>query len=88
MKNKYIFEKMELDGSIVAVPVGESAADFHAVLNLNEEAMRILELLKEETTEKEIVSMLLLEYEGTEEQISSLVHSFIEQLRQEDLLEE
>lgn len=88
MKNKYIFEKMELEGSIVAVPVGESATNFHAVLNLNEEAMRILELLKEETTEKEIVSKLLLEYEGTEEQISSLVHSFIEQLRQEDLLEE
>ena len=87
-KNKYIFEKMELDGSIVAVPIGESATDFHAVLNLNEEAMRILELLKEDTNEKEIVSKLLLEYEGTEEQISSLVHSFIEQLRQEDLLEE
>ena len=88
MKNKYTFERMELDGSIVAVPVGENAADFHAVLNLNEEAMRVLELLKEETTEEEIVSKLLLEYEGTREQISALVHVYIEQLRQEDLLEE
>lgn len=88
MKNKYIFERMELDGSIVAVPVGENAADFHAVLNLNEEAMRILEILKDDVTEQDIVSKLLLEYDATEEQITPLVHGFIEQLRQEGLLEE
>ena len=38
MKIKYTFEKMELDGEIVAVPVGERAADFRAVLYVNEEA--------------------------------------------------
>ena len=53
MKSKYTFEKMELDGQIVAVPVGENASDLHAVLNLNEEAVSILECLKEETTEQE-----------------------------------
>ena len=88
MKNKYIFEKMELDGAIIAVPVGDNTADFHAVLNLNEEAMRILELLKEDVTEHDIVSKRILEYDATEEQITPLVHSFIEQLRQEGLLEE
>ena len=63
MKSKYTFEKLELDGQIVAVPVGDNASDLHAVLNLNEEAMRILELLKEETTilfrykEKKVLTM-------------------------------
>ena len=88
MKSKYTFEKMELDGEIVAVPVGEGATELHAVLNLNEEAMRILELLKEETTEDSIVTQLMKEYDGTEAEIKSAVHTYIEQLRQEGLLEE
>ena len=88
MKSKYTFEKMELDGEIVAVPVGENASDLHAVLNLNEEAMRILELLREETTEENIVNQLLKEYEGEKEVIASLVSKYIGQLRQEGLVEE
>ena len=88
MKSKYTFEKMELDDEIVAVPVGRNSNQFHAILNLNEEAMRILELLSDEITEEQIVSCLLKEYDGTEAYISSLVHQFIEQLRCEDLLDE
>lgn len=86
MKSKYIFEKMELDGEIVAVPVGDNASELHAVLNVNEEAMRILELLQQDTTEQKIVSQLLLEYDSTEEQIAPLVHSFIEELLNKGLL--
>ena len=88
MKSKYTFEKMELDGEFVAVPVGENAADLHAVLNVNEEAMRILELLQDETTEENIVTQLLKEYSGDKKEIASLVSAFISQLRQEGLLEE
>lgn len=89
MKSKYNFEQMELDGEIVAVPVGDNASELHAVLNLNEEAMRILELLKEETTEEKIVAQLQTEYEGsTKEEIKPLVRAFVDQLRQEGLLEE
>ena len=88
MKSKYTFEKMELDGEIVAVPVGEGAAELHAVLNVNEEAMRILELLQEETTEENIVAQLMKEYEGKKEEIAPLVSAYIRQLFQEGLLEE
>lgn len=89
MKCKYLLEKMELDGQIVAVPVGDGAAELHAVLNLNEEAMRILELLKEETTEDKIVAQLSSEYtDSTIEEIKPLVHGFIDQIRQEGLIEE
>lgn len=88
MKSKYTFEKMELDGEIVAVPVGEGAAELHAVLNVNEEAMRILELLQEETTEENIVAQLMKEYEGKKEEIAPLVSGYIRQLFQEGLLEE
>lgn len=88
MKSKYIFEKMELDGEIVAIPVGDNATELHAVLNVNEEAMRILELLREETTEENIVSQLVKEYEGEKEEIATLVSTYIEQLRLEGLLED
>lgn len=88
MKIKYLFEKMELDGDIIAVPVGERASELNAVLNVNEEAMRILEMLQQETNEQRIVSQLLQEYDCTEEEVTLLVHGFIEQLRQEGMIEE
>ena len=88
MKNKYIFEKMELDGEIVAVPVGENASEVHAVLNVNDVAMRILELLQEETTEDKIVAQLSSEYEDDGIDIAASVHEFIEQLKQEGIIEE
>lgn len=88
MRNKYTFEKMEIDDTILAVPIGENATDLHAVLTVNEEAMRILELLRENTTEEKIVSQLLKEYSGNKEEIQSLVNTFVGQLRQEGLLEE
>ena len=87
MKSKYVYERMELEGEIIAVPVGENASDLHAVLHLNEEAMRIIELLRDETTEKMVISKLSSEYSISEEEISPLVHSFINQLRNEGLLE-
>ena len=86
MRSKYIFEKMELDGEYIAVPVGEGAAELHAVLNVNDEAMRILELLQENTTEEKIVSQVLLEYEGSKEEIVPLVHAYIDQLRKEGFI--
>lgn len=88
MKIKFLFEKMELDGDIIAVPVGERASELNAVLNVNEEAMRILELLQQETNEQEIVSQLLQEYDCSKDDITPVVHDFIEQLRQEGMLEE
>lgn len=88
MKSRYTFEKMELDDAILAVPIGESATDLHAVLTVNEEAMRILELLQEDTTEDHVVTQLMKEYSGEKEEIEPLVRAFIGQLRQEGLLEE
>ena len=86
MKLKYRFEKMEIDGEIVAIPVGLDTNELHAFLYLNEVAMRILDLLHEETTEQDIVSKLLLEYSGEKNKIEEAVHSFVNQLNQEGLL--
>ena len=88
MKLKYSFEKMEIDGEIIAVPVGNNANELHSILNLNEVAMRILEMLHEEIAEKDIVSQLLLEFECDKDDAEKAVHSFLDQLREESLLDE
>ena len=87
MKCKYSFEKMELDGEIVAVPIGDNAGDLHAVLYVNEEAMRIIELLQDNTTIDRIVEQLQQEYAGDKEQIKAFVSSYIDDLRKEGLIE-
>ena len=46
------------------------------------------ETTEEETTEENIVTQLLKEYEGEKEEVATLVSTYIEQLRKEDLLEE
>ena len=60
MKAKYTFEIMEIDDQMMAVPVGEVADELHGILKLNQSAAAILELLKEETSEEEIVRLFLL----------------------------
>jgi len=83
MKLTHSFELVALDDMVAAVPVGESAQQFHGLLRLNETAAAILELLKEETTESQIVEALLKEYEGDPDEIAAYVHEYIEELTKE-----
>lgn len=87
MKTKYIFEVMELDDDLVAVPVGSMSEDFRGVLKLNETAASILKLLEEDTTEEKIVNALLKEYSGEREQIAFYVHEYIMKLTEEGIIE-
>lgn len=83
---KYRFETMELDDRAVAVPVGNSAREFRGVIKLNESAAEIFDLLREETTEEEIVASLVQRY-GEDEEISGFVHQVITYLKNEGALD-
>lgn len=87
MKLKYEFEKVELDGEIMAVPVGEGSEKLHGLLKLNETAAFILDQLKEETTEEKVVDAVLSEYEGERDEIAGYVHKYIEKLISEGIAE-
>ena len=87
MKAKYAFEIMDLDGERVAVPVGDGAEQFHGVLKMNETASDILKLLEKDTTEDQIIIDLLKEYEGDPDEMRKYVHSYIEQLIAEGVVE-
>ena len=86
MKLKYEFETVELDGEIMAVPVGDNAEELHAMLRLNDTASAILKLLAEETTEEAVCKAILAEYEGDETEIRGYIHEFIGKLKEFDLL--
>ena len=85
-KLKYTFEIMELEDHSIAVPVGEGVENFRSVIKLNDSAAEIFNLLKEDTTESEVV-MALKKHYGDESEISSYVHEFVTQLREEGVLE-
>ena len=87
MKTKFSFEIMDLDDGLVAVPVGDSASQFHGVLKVNETAVAILKLLEKDTTEDAIVDTLLQEYSEDKEQIAGYVHEFVEKLIKEGIVE-
>lgn len=78
---------MELDDHIVAIPVGKNIADFRGVIKMNETAARILELLKNDISEIEIVESLVEEYEVARELLSEDVHKCILELQDKGLLE-
>ena len=88
MKLKYEFETTALGERIIAVPVGENAQDFSGVLDLNESALAVFELLKEDTTLERIVAALAEQYEASPEELTAYAEAFLKKLRDEDLLAE
>lgn len=81
MKLKYTFENVELDDETMAIPVGEGADSLHAVLRLNDTASDILKLLKNETTEEQVVAEMLKMYEADRDTMAKHVHAFVEKLQ-------
>lgn len=87
MKLKYLFENVELDDRIVAVPVGANVEDFRGVIKMNETATRIFDLLKDDITEDAIIDALVKEYEAPREVITADVQRCISEVRAKGLLE-
>lgn len=77
---------MELDDRILAVPVGSHSDELRGVIKLNETAALIFNLLKEETTEENIVDELKEVYDVPLEVLKTDVHSYIEGFQKEGLL--
>lgn len=88
MKLIFELETMELDDQIVAIPIGENRDCFQGVAVVNETGALILSLLKEETSEEEIVQRICEQYEGPKETIIADVHRYIEEFRKRNLLTE
>ncbi len=85
MKLKYEMEMMEIDGSPMAVPV-DDGDEFRGVLHMNETTADILEILKNDVTEDEIVAAMKELYDADEAQICHNVEKVLGILCQYGLL--
>lgn len=86
MRAKYKFEMMKLDDRFVAVPIGAEAQTFQGVIKLNETSADILELLNEETTEKELVDALEIKYEAPRSLLEADVKKCLDEFRERDII--
>lgn len=87
MKIKNDFIVKEISGSTVVIPVGNRVADFNGMLKLNETGVFLFNLLKNDTTIEALVQSLVDEYEVTKEKANEDVVSFVNKLKEADIIE-
>lgn len=89
MKLRFEFSVMDMEGELVAVPVGEGAEHLHGIIKLNPVAADIFEQLKEETDPARIHRYLKAKYPGsTDDEIGHFLAAFLSKLYREGLLED
>ncbi len=86
LKSGFVVSKAGED--YVAVATGEAGKDFHGLVRNNETAAFLLEQLKKEKTEEELVQALLAQYEVTEEKAREDVKVFVETIEKAGMLAE
>ncbi len=84
LKNGFILR--EIAGKYVVVATGEAAESFRGLIKLNDTGAFLWRLLQKDTTEEELTSSLLSEYDVDRPQAEREVASFISRLKEEDLL--
>lgn len=87
MKIKNDFIVKEISGSTVVIPVGNRVADFNGMLKLNETGVFLFNLLKNDTTIEALVQSLVNEYEVTKEKANEDVITFVNKLKEADIIE-
>lgn len=80
MKLKQGFFTTDYQGRQLLLASGEAAAGFHGIVRSNETAAFIVDRLKQETTEADIVAALLETYDVTPERAARDVKKIIEKL--------
>lgn len=87
MKIKEGFVIRKIAGQYMAVPVGARAKELHGMIGLNETAIFLWELLKQNRSEEELAALLYNEYEISEEKSLETVQKFCKTLQKEGVLE-
>ena len=88
MKIKKGFTVRNIAGSDIVVPVGNAEKIFNGMITLNESGAFFWNALFKDTTVDEVVKKVTSEYDVDEERAKADVEKFIEQLRENNLIEE
>lgn len=86
MKIKSGFILREVAGSYIVVAVGEAVKEFNGVINLNETGAFLWNELVKGATEQDLISALLNEYDVSEEIATEDVKTFVDNLKQANLI--
>lgn len=76
----------KISDETLVVPTGKLSMEFQGIIRNNETAGFIMELLKDDRTEDELVEEVLRIYEADRETVSNDVHRLVLLLEQEGLL--
>ena len=87
MKIKDGFVLSEVAGTHVAVAVGKRVKEFNGLIKLNDVCAYLWKFLEKGTTEEELVSALVKEYEVDEETAKKDVKAFVKKLEEKNLLD-
>lgn len=85
IKSDYLLRKIA--DSYVVVPVGKATVDFNGMINLNETGAFLWQQLQKGADEETLLKAMLKEYEVDEETAAEGLVSFLNKLREADLLE-
>lgn len=86
MKLKYTFAVQKVTDFWAAVPVGQDSMNYNGVISLNETARDMMELLREDITEEELVQKMKELYDVDEATLRQHVHEFIGKLLEAKVL--
>ena len=81
MKLKEGFITHDSDGEHIMVAVNEESDKFHGLVRSNKTAAFIIECLKQESTEEQIVDKVMEKYDAAFDTVKTDVHRIIETLR-------
>lgn len=82
MKLKNGFITHDSDGEQIMVAVGDAADKFHGLVRSNKTAAFIIDCLKNETTEAQIIDAVLAEFDASRDVVTKDVGNIIAILRQ------
>ena len=88
MKIRKGFVLREVAGTIVVVPTGQLLDEFPEVITLTKSAKFVWELLKEDTTQEEILHKVVEKYKIDKERAQNDLKKFIKELQQKNIIEE
>lgn len=87
MKIKEDFLLRKVADSYVVVPVNSMTLDFNGIINLNETGAFLFDLLQKGAEKQELVDKMLEEYEVTREKAEKDIDTFMQKVKEADILE-
>lgn len=87
MRLKKDFILHDSDGDYVIVAVGEATKNFHGLVHLNNVAGKIVEFLKEDISEEELINKMLEVYDVDPDTLKKDVNNIVSQLKNANIVE-